>query len=115
MRYHHRRAVAASESGARIGARRRSRKPAARGRERAFSVKVVERVVVQEHDLSECVRRVNGSPVAIGRVQYEFVEIVDADTVLHDPRWQRVQRAVEAMRDALDRRRWGSGSSRWHN
>jgi hypothetical protein len=76
-------------------------------RESSFAVKVVERVVVQEHDINECVRRVKTSPVATRHVLYEVVRLVDAATFLHDPKWERVLRAAEALQDALHRRGWG--------
>ena len=77
------------------------------GRAHSFAVKVVERVVVQEHDINECVRRVKASPVATRHVLYEVVRLVDAMTLLHDPKWERALRAVEPLQDALRRRGWG--------
>lgn len=73
----------------------------------AVTVRVVERVVVQEHEINECVRRVKASPVATRHVLYEVVRLVDATTLLHDPKWERALRAVEALQDALHRRGWG--------
>jgi hypothetical protein len=76
------------------------------GREHAFSVKVIERVVVKEHHINECVRRVQASPVAVRHILYQVVGLVDAQTLLYDPKWQRALRAVEALQDALRRTRW---------
>jgi hypothetical protein len=76
------------------------------GREHAVSVKVVERVVVKEHHINECVRRVQASPVALRHVLYQVVGLVDARTLLCDPKWQRALRAVEALQNALIRTRW---------
>ena len=73
----------------------------------SISVKVVERVVVQEHDVNECVRRVQASPVATRHVLYEVVRLVDAKILLRDPKWERALWAVEALQDALHRT--GSG------
>ncbi len=75
------------------------------GREHAVSVKVVERVVVKEHHISECVRRVQASPVAVRHVLYQVVGLVDARTLLYDPKWVRALPAVEALQDALSRTR----------
>jgi hypothetical protein len=76
------------------------------GREHAVSVKVVERVVVKEHHINECVRRVQASPVAVHHVVHHVVELIDARTLFHDAKWQRALRAVEALQDALRRTRW---------
>jgi len=60
------------KSRARSGARRRRTKQALRPRVRDCGA-VVERVVVQEHDVNECVGRVKASPVATRHVLYEVV------------------------------------------
>lgn len=44
-------------------------------REGAVEVRVVERVVTREHDIRECVRRVEASPVAVRNVIYEVVRV----------------------------------------
>jgi hypothetical protein len=54
------------------------------GGEHAVGVKVVERVVVKEHHINECVRRVQASPVAVRHVLYQVVRLVDARTLLYD-------------------------------
>jgi hypothetical protein len=76
------------------------------GREHAVSVKVVERVVVKEHHINDCVRRVQASPVAVSHILYQVVGLVDAQTLLYAPKWQRALRAVEALQDAVRRTRW---------
>jgi len=75
--------------------------PAASTRSRS---KVVERVIVQEHDVNECVRRVKASPGATRYVLYEVVGLIDAEILFRDPKWERALRAVEALQDSLHRR-----------
>ena len=64
-------------------------------------VQVVERVVIREHDVNECVHRVKASPVAVRHVLYEVVRLIDARTLVHDPKWERAFRAAEAIELAL--------------
>lgn len=71
------------------------------GRSGAFSVKVVERVVVQEHDLTECVARVAVSPSACRRVLHELRSLASDRTLLDDLKWQPVMRSYEAIGDAI--------------
>lgn len=71
------------------------------GRSGAFRVKVVERVVVQEHDLTECVARVAVSPSACRRVLHELRQLVSERALLDDLKWQPVLRAYEAVGDAI--------------
>ena len=67
----------------------------------AVAVQVVERVVVQEHDINECVNRVKAPPVAVRHVLTEVVRLIDARTLVNEHRWERAFRAAEAIELAL--------------
>ena len=67
----------------------------------AVAVRVVERVLVQEHDINECVNRVKASPVAVRHVLTEVVRLIDARTLVNEPKWERAFRAAEAIELAL--------------
>ena len=67
----------------------------------AVVVRVVERVIVREHEISECVHRVKASPVAVRHVLNEVVRLIDARTLVNDPKWERAFRAAEAIELAL--------------
>lgn len=67
----------------------------------AASVVVVERVVVQEHDLSECSRRASESPVACRNVLRALQGLAEAGHLASDPRWERAFKAYLSLRDAL--------------
>lgn len=69
--------------------------------EGAVVVRVVERVIVQEHDINECVHRVKASPVAVRHVLNAVVRLIDARTLGNDPKWERAFRAAEAIELAL--------------
>ena len=62
---------------------------------------MVERTLVQEHVINECVNRVKASPVAMRRVLTEVVRLIDARTLVNDPKWGRTFRAAEAVELAL--------------
>jgi hypothetical protein len=62
---------------------RRARQPG------AFEVKVVERTVSVEHNLSECVERVIASPAACRRVLHALARAAEASELGH-PQWQPV-------------------------
>jgi hypothetical protein len=62
---------------------------------------VVERVVIQEHDINECVNRVKASPVAVRHVLTEVVRLIDARTLVNDQKWERALRSAEAIELAL--------------
>ncbi len=66
-----------------------------------MAVQVVERVVVQEHDINECVHRVKASPIAIRHVLNEVVRLIDARVLPNDPKWERAFRAAESVEIAL--------------
>ncbi|GAA4124226.1 hypothetical protein GCM10022215_31750 [Nocardioides fonticola] len=67
----------------------------------AAEVRVVERVVVQEHGLAECAHRVALSPVACMNVLRELRRLAEAGTLQSSPKWQRPRLAVEALVDVL--------------
>jgi hypothetical protein len=70
-------------------------------REGAFEVKVVERVLVQEHNITECVRRVVQSPAACRHVLHELRRLATARILLDDPKWKPTLRAFEGVQDAI--------------
>ena len=69
--------------------------------EGAVEVRVVERTLVQEHEINECVNRVKASPVAMRHVLTEVVRLIDARTLVNEPKWERAFRAAEAVELAL--------------
>lgn len=73
---------------------RRARKPG------AFEVKIVERTVVDGHDLTECVNRVSGSPAACRRVLLELARMVREDQ-MRDPKWDSTRAAANTLIDAI--------------
>lgn len=90
---------------------RRARKPG------AFEVKIVQTRVVERYDIRECVEQVKTSPVACRNVLLHLIELLDADELHRDPKWERVittayslgigliARAEEASRDRPSARR----------
>lgn len=66
----------------------------------AFTVKVVDRVVVESHDLSGCVEAVIASPTACRRV-LQALAALPAGALVHDPKWARTHTAALALADAL--------------
>jgi len=67
----------------------------------AFEVKVVERVVVENHDLSECTSRVVASPVACSRVLQALARAAADGTLGTDPKWRRTQAAALGLADTM--------------
>jgi len=67
----------------------------------AFEVKVVERVVVENHDLSECMTRVVASPAACRRVLQALTRAAADGTLGTDPKWRRTQAAAQGLVDAM--------------
>jgi endogenous inhibitor of DNA gyrase (YacG/DUF329 family) len=70
----------------------------------AIAVEVVETVTTTEHELDECVRRVQASPVAARKVLTHLTKLL-AEDGLRDPRWAStvdsaviLARAVGALR-----------------
>ena len=55
----------------------------------AIAVKLVETVTTTEHELDECVRRVQSSPVAVRKVLAHLTKQVQEDRV-RDPKWGSV-------------------------
>ncbi len=66
----------------------------------AFEVKVVDRVVVESHDLPGCVEAVIASPAACRRVLAALAQL-PAGTLEHDPKWRPTYTAALALVDAL--------------
>jgi hypothetical protein len=62
---------------------------------------IVERVVVQEHNLTECAARVSKSPAAVRRMLHELRRLASERALLDDLKWQPVLLAYEAIGDAI--------------
>jgi endogenous inhibitor of DNA gyrase (YacG/DUF329 family) len=77
------------------------RRTAGRG---AVAVEVVERIRVTEHDLSECVDRVTGSPTACRRVLKALAQLARDGTLARDPKWGSTVAAARGMIEVIDRR-----------
>lgn len=73
---------------------RRARKPA------AFEVKIVEHQTTIEHDLTECVDRVVGSPAACRKVLYELARMAE-NHQLRDPKWDSTLTAAHRLMDSI--------------
>lgn len=71
------------------------------GKPDAFEVKIVERIVVEEHDLTECVNRVIASPAACRRVLHALVNLSLDGPLRHDPKWDSTLTAARSLGDAL--------------
>ena len=74
---------------------RRTQKPG------AFEVKIVDRIVVEEHDLTECVNRVISSPAACRRVLHALVNLSLDGPLRDDPKWDSTLTAAHSLGDAL--------------
>jgi hypothetical protein len=81
-------------SGACRKAAHEARRTGARG---AFEVKVVDRVVVESHDLAGCVARVIASPAASRRVLQALTALADDGTLGTDPKWRPTQDAATSL------------------
>lgn len=64
---------------------------------RGVAVKVVERVVIQEHNLTECSRRVAESPVACTNVFHALCRLAEAHRFEYEPRWARAFIAFQGI------------------
>ncbi len=82
------------------------RRAAANG---AIAIKVVDRVQVVEHDLTECVSRVVASPAACRRVLHALAALARERTLLDDPKWTSTLRAAEGLGDSIQLTRRGRG------
>lgn len=67
----------------------------------AFEVKVVDRVVVESHDLAGCVNRVIDSPAACRRVLQALTRLAADGTLDTDPKWRPTRAATQALLDAI--------------
>jgi hypothetical protein len=67
----------------------------------AVQVKVVERVVVKEHNLAECSRRCCESPVAATNMLYALLKLVEAGELRYGARWERPWTALQTLIDAV--------------
>ena len=78
------------------------RRAAARG---VVAIELVRPVMpVKEHDVSECVARVAGSPTACRRVLHAMAKVARDNDLLTDPKWQSAIDAFRGLADALYRR-----------
>ena len=71
------------------------------GKPDAFEVKIVEREIVVEHDLTECVNRVIASPAACRRVLHALVNLSLDGPLRDDPKWDSTLTAAHSLGDAL--------------
>lgn len=71
------------------------------GKSDAFEVKIVDRDVLVEHDLTECVTRVTASPAACRRVLHALVNLSLDGPLRHDPKWESTLKAAHSLGDAL--------------
>ncbi len=71
------------------------------GKPDAFEVKIVEREIVVEHDLTECVNRVIASPAACRRVLHALVNLSLDGPLRNDSKWDSTLTAAHSLGDAL--------------
>lgn len=71
----------------------------------AVAVRIVDRVEVVEHELSECVARVIGSPTASRRVLQAMAALAREGTLSSDPKWSSTVTAADRLAEALARNR----------
>ena len=67
----------------------------------AVRVEVVERVVVQEHNLAECSRRCCQSPVAATNMLYALLKLAESGELSYSAKWGRVWIALQTLCDAV--------------
>lgn len=67
----------------------------------AFEVKIIDREVTVEHDLTECVNRVIASPAACRRVLHELARLAAEGTLASNPRWDSTLTAAHGLMDAI--------------
>ncbi len=71
------------------------------GKPDAFDVKIIDREVTVEHDLTECVTRVIASPAACRRVLHALVNLSLDGPLRNDPKWDSTLTAARSLGDAL--------------
>lgn len=71
----------------------------------AVAVRVVDRVKAVDHDLSECVARVIGSPAASRRVLQALASLARDGTLSSHSKWSSTVIAAERLAEALERNR----------
>lgn len=74
---------------------RRTRRPD------AFEVKIIDREVTVEHDLTECVNRVLASPAACRRVLQHLARLAADGTLTHESKWDSTLTAAHGLVDAI--------------
>jgi hypothetical protein len=70
----------------------------------AVAVEVVDRIRVSEHDLSECVDGVTGSPAACRRVLKALAHLARDGTLASDPKWGSTVAAARGLIEVIDGR-----------
>jgi hypothetical protein len=70
----------------------------------AVEVEVVDRIRVSEHDLSECVDAVTGSPAACRRVLKALAHLARDGTLASDPKWGSTVAAARGLIEVIDGR-----------
>lgn len=71
------------------------------GKPDAYEVKIVERILVEEHDLSECVNRVIASPAACRRVLHALFNLSLDGPLRNDPKGESTLTAAHSLGDAI--------------
>lgn len=71
------------------------------GKPDAFEIKVIERVVVTEHDLTSCVDHTISSPAGCRRVIHALAQLGRDGVLTSDPKWESTQLAIGGLLDAL--------------
>jgi hypothetical protein len=70
----------------------------------AVQVKVVERLVVKEHNLAECSRRCCQSPVAATNMLYALLKRLEAGELKYGATWGRPWTALQTLLDRVAQR-----------
>lgn len=73
----------------------------------AIQVKLVERVVVKEHNLAECSRRCCESPVAATNMLYALLSLLEAGELRYGAKWERPWSALQGLLVAVTGRDGG--------
>ena len=68
----------------------------------AVAVEVVDRIRVTEHDLSECVDRVSGSPAACRRARKALTQLARNGALADDPKWGSTVAAARCRLEVID-------------
>ncbi len=67
----------------------------------AVAIRIVDRVEVKEHGLSECTQRVIGSPAACRRVLQALAQLARDGVLGTDPKWDSALTAARGLTSAV--------------